>query len=67
MLASDITWPVVASAAVVLAAVCFLVVLSYRQERRNRKIRVGLFVEREYRDRDKTEETTQEWPRRKEE
>lgn len=42
------TWPVVVLAVVVFTALCFLAVLWSRREWNSRKIRLGVFLEREY-------------------
>ena len=44
----DVTWPVVLSLAIILAVICFLAVLWSKREWNSRKIRVGMFLEREY-------------------
>lgn len=62
---SAVEWPVVVAIAVVLAVVCFLAVLWSRREWKSRKIRMGVFLEREYRNTDQTSEDTAEWSTRK--
>ena len=46
----DLSWTVVVLFCLILAACCFLAVLWSRREWQSRKIRVGMFLEREYRD-----------------
>jgi cell division protein FtsW (lipid II flippase) len=72
----DISWAVVVSLAVVLAVVCFLAILWSKREWNTRKIRVGMFLEREYHSGEEEPGTpapppaddapTKEWPYRKE-
>lgn len=47
-LAAQITWPVVTAVAVLLVVICFLAVLWSKREWNTRKIRIGMFLEREY-------------------
>lgn len=56
MLAADITWPLVAGLAVILIAVLFLAVLWSKREWNSRKVRIGMFLEREYRGGDDQED-----------
>ena len=60
----DITWTAIVFFVLLFGALCFLAVLWSRREWKSRKIRVGLFLEREYRDEppDIPEEDTAEWP-----
>jgi hypothetical protein len=44
----DVSWAVVVSLVIILAACCFLALLWSRREWKSRKIRVGMFLEREY-------------------
>jgi len=44
----DLSWTVVVLFCLILAACCFLAVLWSRREWQSRKIRVGMFLEREY-------------------
>jgi hypothetical protein len=44
----DLSWTVVVLFLMILAACCFLAVLWSRREWHSRKIRVGMFLEREY-------------------
>lgn len=44
----DVSWAVVVSLVIILAACCFLALLWSRREWNSRKIRVGMFLEREY-------------------
>lgn len=49
MAAFDLTWTAVLALALVLAVCCFFAVLWSKREWNSRKIRVGMFLEREYR------------------
>lgn len=55
MLAVDITWPLVSALTVILLAVLFLAVLWSKREWNSRKVRIGMFLEREYRGGDDAE------------
>jgi hypothetical protein len=74
VLAVDFTWPLVTAIGIILFVICFLAVLWSKREWNTRKIRVGMFLEREYRggedqgdapsNKPADEAPTQEWPRR---
>ena len=44
----DISWAVVVALLIVFGVICFLAVLWSKREWNSRKIRVGMFLEREY-------------------
>ena len=44
----DVSWAVVVALLIILAVICFLAVLWSKREWNSRKIRVGMFLEREY-------------------
>jgi len=46
----DLSWTVVVALVLILGVICFLAVLWSKREWNSRKIRVGMFLEREYRD-----------------
>lgn len=64
-----VTWPVVTAIGVCLLVLCFLAVLWSKREWNSRRIRIGVFLEREYRTEDEEppavpadESPTAEWP-----
>jgi hypothetical protein len=52
----DLSWTVVVLFCLILAACCFLAVLWSRREWHSRKIRVGMFLEREYNSPEETDQ-----------
>jgi len=52
----DLSWTVVVLFCLILAACCFFAVLWSKREWNSRKIRVGMFLEREYSHDDPVEE-----------
>jgi hypothetical protein len=44
----DVSWTVVVALALILGIICFLAVLWSKREWNSRKIRIGMFLEREY-------------------
>lgn len=52
----DITWHVIVLFALLFAVICFLAVLWSKREWNSRKIRVGMFLEREYLTKEQQEE-----------
>lgn len=59
-----VTWPVVTAIGVILVVICFLAVLWSKREWNSRKIRVGMFLEREYKTEDEKPkpDDPSDWP-----
>jgi hypothetical protein len=51
----DLSWTVVVLFCLIFAACCFLAVLWSKREWQSRKIRIGMFLEREYNNPEKEE------------